>query len=229
MSPMIYLDIETIPGQQPWAREEAAVSVKPPGTLKKAESLAAWERDEKPQAIEEAYARTGLDAAIGQVYCIGWAVDDGEPEVSRVADLTMGLMSEADVLEDFFDAVRRVYSGTHGTRPIFCGHNVTGFDLPFLYRRAVVCGIKPPPCLPRNPAPWDDYVRDTMTMWAGNRDRISLDKLCRALGIAGKGDGPTGADVWPMVQAGRGEEVAEYCKQDVIRARAIYKRLVFAD
>ena len=60
------------------------------------------------------------------------------------------------------------------------------------------------------------------------KDRISMDRLCKILGIPGKGDGPTGADVWPMVQAGRIDEVGEYCRQDVSRTREIHKRLTFA-
>jgi hypothetical protein len=37
----------------------------------------------------------------------------------------------------------------------------------------------------------------------------------------------TGADVWPAVQAGRLDEVAEYCRQDVRRVREIFQRMNF--
>jgi hypothetical protein len=39
----------------------------------------------------------------------------------------------------------------------------------------------------------------------------------------------TGADVWPYVQAGRLDEVAEYCRQDVRRVREIYQRMTFSN
>ena len=34
----LYLDIETVPCQQPWALSDIRASLKPPGTLKKADS-----------------------------------------------------------------------------------------------------------------------------------------------------------------------------------------------
>lgn len=55
-----------------------------------------------------------------------------------------------------------------------------------------------------------------------------MDRLCRVLGIPGKGDGPSGADVWPMVQAGKLDEVTAYCRADVERTRSLYQRLTFA-
>ena len=61
-----------------------------------------------------------------------------------------------------------------------------------------------------------------MTQRAGG----SMDRLCRLLGIPGKGD-ISGADVWPMVKAGKLAEVAEYCRGDVERTRALYNRMTF--
>ena len=87
--------------------------------------------------------------------------------------------------------------------------------------------IKPPIWFPRDPKPWGDSTFDTMTAWAGTKDRISMDRLCRILGIEGKGD-ISGADVWPLVKAGKVSEVAEYCKGDVERTRAIFRRMTFS-
>lgn len=222
----IFVDIETVPGQEPWIRDEVAASVKPPGTLKKAESIAAWERDDRPAAVEEAYSRTGLDGALGQVLCIGWAVDDEPPQAACAFNLE--LTSEAAILAAFFEAMRKVHLGTSGMRPVIVGFNHAAFDIPFIWKRSIVHGIQPPIWFPRNPKPWSESVFDCMTQWAGDRDRISLDRLCRVLGIEGKGDGPTGADVWPMAQAGKFQEIADYCKADVERTRAVYRRLTFA-
>ncbi len=51
-------------------------------------------------------------------------------------------------------------------------------------------------------------------------------KICKALGIDGKGD-IDGSKVWDYVQAGRIAEVAEYCKGDISRTLAMYKRFNF--
>lgn len=222
----LYLDIETIPAQRDDMRALAAEGVKPPGNLRKPESIAAWERDERPAAEQAAIDATSLDGGLGQIVCIGWAVDDEPAQSVRVS--TLDAESEANAIGVFFGALRELYSGASGMRPVVVGHNVIEFDLRFIWHRAIVLGVQPPFWLPRDPKPWGDTVHDTMTMWAGARGRVSLDRLCRMLGLDGKGNGPTGADVWPLVQAGRIDDVAAYCRADVERTRAVYRRLMFA-
>lgn len=222
---VLTIDVESIPSQLDWAREELAASIRQPGTLKKAESIAAWERDDKPAAVEEAWLKTSFDGALGQICVIGWAVDDGTPQSLHVEDLSAE--AERKMLSTFFDLVRGIHAGNSGTRPVIVGHNVA-FDLGMLWKRAFILGTRPPLWLPHDPKPWSESVFDTMTYFAGAKDRISLDRLCRVLGLEGK-TGITGADVWPMVQDGKILDVAAYCRHDVQITRAIYKRLTFAE
>ena len=77
---VLFIDIETIPAQGDEAKARIASSIKPPGAMKKADTIAAWEKDQKPQAIEEAIAKSGLNGAYGHVCCIGWAFGDDEPQ-----------------------------------------------------------------------------------------------------------------------------------------------------
>src|SRR5574337_886391 len=115
-------------------------------------------------------------------------------------------------------------------RPCIVGHNHAGFDLRFIWQRAVILGVKPPIWWPHNARPWDtDVVFDTMVQWAGTGNRISMDNLCAALGLPGKSEGMDGSMVWDAVKDGRISEVADYCKGDVERTRAIYKRMTFAE
>ena len=100
------------------------------------------------------------------------------------------------------------------------------FDLPFIFRRAVILGVEPPMFLPRLPKAWDESVFDTMVQWAGHGNRISMDALCEALGIPGK-DGMDGSMVCEAFLQGRIKEIAGYCRGDVHRTREIYKRLTF--
>lgn len=223
--PTIYIDIETVPDQRTEARDEIAATIKPPAALKKAESIAEWERESKPAAIDEAWLRTALDGTYGQVAAIGYAIEDGETIVLTAHDLSP--RAEFELLDEFFGAMSLAGSVSHGTRPALVGHNLIGFDLPFLWRRAVIRSVRPPLWWPRTPKPWSDHVADTMLMWAGDRGTIGMDRLARALGMAGKSG--NGADVWPMVQAGRMDEVAAYCADDVRLTRAIHLRLIFSD
>ena len=120
----------------------------------------------------------------------------------------------------------RIDSETH----TYVGHNLAGFDLPYLKHRAIVHGIKPPASLMRamNAKPWDSSIADTMLMWSADRERrVGLDKLCRAMGIKGKDgfDGSMVAQTWPVDP----ERVIAYCKDDVERVRALHARLTFRD
>lgn len=222
----ITIDIESVPCQWPGILDEYRAAVQAPATNKKPESIAAWLEEHREAEAEAAWLKTSFDGGMGQICVIGWAIDDEPAEALQVADLTPD--AEAELLRYWFDQLRQAYSGTHHQRPIIIGHNHVSFDLPFIWQRAIVHGIKPPMWLPRDPKPWSESVFDTMTQWAGVKSRISMDRLCRVLGIPGK-DGMTGADVWPAVKAGRIDEVAAYCKKDVERTRAIHKRLTFSE
>jgi predicted PolB exonuclease-like 3'-5' exonuclease len=222
----ITFDIETVPCQWPGILEEFAAAVQAPAIYKKPESIAAWLEENRAAEAEAAWLKTSFDGGMGQIVCIGYAFDDGAVNALSVPSLSAA--DESSLLQCFFADLQKAYSGTSGTRPVLIGHNSNAFDVPFIWKRAIVHGIKPPHWFPRDPKPWGESTFDTMTQWSGVKDRISMDKLCRVLGIPGKGDGPTGADVWPMVRDGKIDEVAEYCRADVERTRAIYKRMVFA-
>jgi predicted PolB exonuclease-like 3'-5' exonuclease len=214
-------DIETIPSQIPGLRDELAAAIHPPGNYSKPDTIAKWEVETKPGLIEEAYLSTSFDGGLGQICAIAFALNDDAPTAYAVDDLSTA--AERKVLEHFFCAVEDAGAGT-----VFVGHNLVGFDIRFVWQRAMVLGVRPPFCFPRDPKPWSELSFDTMTAWAGVKDRVSMDKLCRAFGIPTKG-GITGADVWPLVRAGRIAEVAAYCCGDVRRTRAIYRRMTFAD
>ena len=222
----LYLDIETIPSQDPTVRAELAAAVTAPAQYKKPESIAEWLDANREAEAEAALLKTSFDGGLGQIVCIGWAFDDHPPETITVSDLAAD--SEKTLLRDWFAMLNSWYRGNSGTKPTLIGHNHVAFDLPFILKRCVVHGVKPPFWWPRDPKPWSDATFDTMTAWAGARERISMDRLCRVLGIPGKGD-ISGADVWPMVQDGRLAEVATYCKGDIERTRAIHQRLTFAN
>lgn len=242
MYKIITLDIETIPGQAPFVRDyyaksigketaEALENVKAPGNYKDPDKIADYIEDAKRKLIEgeenainEAVNKTGLDGAFGQVVCIGFdAADDGKPT-------TIYGLDEAFVLNQFNTALDAAVKPSDLFSTTIVGHNVSSFDLRFLVQRYIVNGIRPHQLirLASEAKPWEkERVYDTMIQFAGVGNRISLDKLCTALGMPGKGD-ITGADVWPLVQAGKLDEVAKYCESDVIKTRDVFKRMTFS-
>ena len=118
-----------------------------------------------------------------------------------------------------FDVGRVEYQGCS-----ICGHNLRSFDLPYLWQRAWVNGLNP------GPPPQRTQLLDTMEAWWcglkwGKDVLISLDAICTALGIEGKGeiDGSKVWDVWQ--EEGGPDRVLEYCAEDVRRVREIRLRL----
>lgn len=222
----ITLDIETLPCEAPEVIADLAAGIKPPGSMKKAETIAKWEAEEKPAAVEEALRKTSFDGTYGRILCIGWAVDDEEPQSV--------IGSEETVLSGFMEALKARDIPAHGRNvaqaPEFVGHNLSGFDLRFLYQRCVINRIRPTSGLLAacKAKPWDKSIADTMVMWNPDREkRISLDKLCKALGVqTSKGD-MDGSKVYEEYKAGNLDKIAAYCRADVEATRECYRRLVF--
>jgi hypothetical protein len=107
------------------------------------------------------------------------------------------------------------------------GHNIINFDLPFIFQRCLVQGMKVRPFVnlseysPRG-------VFDTMHhWWLGAKRNVSLDDVAWALGIeSSKTSEVEGSKVFDLYQAGRLEVIREYNLNDVRVTRKIYERMV---
>jgi len=225
----LFMDLESIPGQAPWIREDIAKTVKHPGNIKLPESIAKWEKDKKPAAIDAAWAKTGLNGTYGEVICLSWAIDDN-PVKTVKRDLGA---SEGDMLTDFFTQLKEDLLGdsnlsVHSGVPTWIGHNITGFDLRFLFQRCIVNNVRPTSVIPVNAKPWDNAVFDTFIEWSGFKSSGggSLTAVCKALGIEDN-DTIDGSQVWDCIQKGDLDIVVKHCEQDVEKVRQVHKRLTF--
>jgi hypothetical protein len=251
MTDHLYLDIETIPAQRPdildgimdskFAELDATVAaIRPPGNIKKLESIEAWMKDEAPakaialtetakEEAEAAYRKTSLDGAFGQICVIGFALDDSAPHRVWCPDWA-NPNTERELLEDFYCALTDLIPANRERSMCVVGHNVAGFDLRFMVQRSIVNGVRPHRVIASaaQAKPWEsDKVFDTMIQWAGIGNRVKLDKLCKALSIPTPKDGIDGSKVWDFVKAGKIDEVAAYCARDVEATRAVHRRLTF--
>jgi len=230
----IYFDIETIPAQDPVAIElikadieRQKLSVKAPSNYKDQEKIDAYikaEVEKLDAEFDATYRKTSFDGGLGEICCIGYAIDDNAPVLIYGA-------SEAFILNKFYQALMDEYNPSSQTRPKFIGHNIVSFDLRFLFQRSVMNNVKPPFMIPFSAKPWDESIFDTMTAWAGYGNRVSLDKLCKIFNIPLKGseigEEIDGSKVWDFYQAGRIADIARYCEGDVERTRQAYKRMTF--
>jgi hypothetical protein len=107
------------------------------------------------------------------------------------------------------------------------GHNIIGFDLPFIFQRCLANNIPVRP-----PINLGEYnvrgVFDTMRgWWLGGRQRVGLDDIAWALGFeSSKTDEVEGSKVFELYQAGRLAEIREYNLNDVRVTRKVYERLI---
>lgn len=216
----LYLDIETIPAQTEAAKERVASTVKPPAQMKKADTIAAWEKEQKAAAVEEAIAKTSFDGGMGHVCCIGFALNDGRIYSESIKTP----LEEKEAIENFIEKINANRQSDWSPLQIV-GHFVAGFDVRFLTQRAIVLGVRLPAWWPKDPKPWSREVFDTMAVWAGAKGSISLDALCFALGLEGKGD-VDGSMVAQMFADGKHIEIAEYCRDDIERVRRVHQKMI---
>src|ERR1700686_572390 len=107
------------------------------------------------------------------------------------------------------------------------GHNIIGFDLPFIFQRCLANNIPVRP-----PINLGEYnvkgVFDTMRgWWLGGRNRVALDDVAWALGFeSSKTADVEGSKVFDLYQAGRLAEIREYNLNDVRVTRKVYERLI---
>ena len=107
------------------------------------------------------------------------------------------------------------------------GHNLIGFDLPFIFQRCLVHCISAKPIVDLR-----EYnvrgVFDTMHQWwLGGKRFVSLDDIAWALGIeSSKTATVEGSKVFDLYQEGRLAEIREYNLNDVRVTRKVYERMV---
>jgi len=212
-----YLDIETLQCEDTDTLAHFHEIAKAPAHYVDPDKIAkAKEADAKKR-----WEKTGLDGTYGTICVICWAVEDAD--IQTVSVDTAG--SEYSLLSKFFDVARKELTAPMAPtrQPWFIGHNIS-LDLRFIWKRAVILGIKPPFKIPYNAAAWNNKYTCTMYEWAGAKDFIGLKELCRVLGIDCDGD-IDGADVYSIWKAGGYDKVINHCRKDVERVREVYRRV----
>lgn len=223
----LYLDIETLPTTDQEVIEELRQSISAPANYSKPETIQKWMEENAANALADKIAKTSFDGMYGSIACICYAFDDGEIHSVDCHD------GEKKMLEDFYSHVfdqttTSLHHGFATHRVVMVGHNVAAFDMPFIKHRSIINQVTPIDCFIKAFAakPWSEEIADTMLMWSSDpHKRGSMDRICRALGLGGKGDfdGSMVAATWPVDP----HKVIDYCKQDVERTRQMFKRITF--
>lgn len=172
---------------------------------------AQWAKYKERKECEDQDA--SFSPAFAQVLCICYSgKNNNEPRGCAG--------KEKQVLKDFLELVE--------CDAVLCGHNIKGFDIPFVCNRALAHGLTlPSPLRLAGKKPWEVQHVDTMELLKhGGKEHISLDNACLMLDIpTPKGEGIDGSQVWQAYKDGRLKAIMEYCKRDVVATRALYYKL----
>lgn len=185
----------------------------------------AWQAgaEARRQAAEEDwYAAAALSPMTGQVLALG-STDDGDNVFvwccKNAPDID-GLGTEAGIITAFWESFQS------SVEP-YVGHNIFGFDLPFLMRRSFLLGVDVPQHV-RKGRYWHANFVDTMEVWGcGSRDMIGLDLLAKACGLPGKMEGVNGAD-FARLLIDEPDTAIAYLVQDVLTTWRVAVRLQIA-
>ena len=120
--------------------------------------------------------------------------------------------------------------------PTLVSWNGSGFDLPVLHYRALLNKVTAANYWEmgqeRQEFRWNNYISryhmrhlDSMDMLAGYQPRANapLDEIATMLGFPGK-MGMSGNKVWEYYQAGKIDEIRNYCETDVLNTYLVYLR-----
>jgi len=226
---VIATDIETGPLPEPELSERLpafdAGAVKL-GNLKDPEKIAAKIAEAKAEHEAETVGKAALSALTGRVLAIGYRSEKATV-IAHVDSEAFEHTGEAGLICQFW---RRYLKAKHDRRNMV-GHNIAGFDVPFLIRRSWLLGVDVPDGIfDSNWRYLDRTFIDTMQRWqAGNyRDTfVGLDRLGKALGLGGKTEGVDGGD-FSRLYFGTPDERAkalEYLIRDVDLTWLVAQRL----
>lgn len=202
----LFFDIETLPSSEEH-RETHLELLRERGKNKEVEAS-----EEKDTKLHES---TSFNGNFGRIACIGYIKENGSVEKGCLSG------DEKEILTKFWEIA--------GDVELFVGHNILGFDFPFIYKRSVINGIKP-----RLDISFAKYrnrpIFDTMMEWEmWGRDMTSLNTLAKIFDLpTSKGD-MDGSQVWRAFQEGRLQEICDYCMKDVELTRQVYYKMVFED
>ncbi|MBT4934296.1 MAG: 3'-5' exonuclease [Rhodospirillaceae bacterium] len=134
---------------------------------------------------------------------------------------------EKQLLQGFFSYFERL-------KPRLVSYNGRGFDLPVLKYRAMVHGIQAPWLYDAGDK-WNSYQSRYSADWHcdllevlsdfGASSRGKLNEICAVLGFPGK-FGVDGSKVATMFDAGKVQEIRDYCETDVLNTYLVYLRLM---
>ena len=214
---MLFIDIETVSSHS----SMQAMEVEHPDLYKHWPAKANLIRKGKPEIMglndSETYEQESpLYTEFSKIVCISIGqvtFDDYDTPGFKVKSFYGD--DESEIVDGFFKAISALFRKAPNMKIV--GHNIKGFDMPCLLRKAVVYDLNIPRELHLHVIkPWESCLIDTSEIWKfGSWTGAPLGLLCTTLGIPTPKDAMEGSQVSEAYWNGRLEEIKTYCEKDV--------------
>lgn len=200
----LFVDLESWGGKNKPSMDDISA----PSNYKSEEAIAKY----KQAKMESAWSDQAKKPALGEIYCIGVAIND-EPVEVIVGNDEEETMQMFDIYLQRFslDYVKAI------------GHNIIDFDALFFYYKGLQYALHNVLALFSD----KNNLIDTMKVMDGPswKTMMSLDKMSKLLrGKPAKGE-VDGSMVHGLVTSGQGEKVIKYAGDDVTILRECYRIL----
>lgn len=187
---------------------------------KRCEYLRNKHNDNKELTNDEIYQeKSGLQAEYGKIVCISIAyLRYNESNVPSIKSKSFTSEDEKELLNNFFAFLKSAKDKLPDS--VFAGHNILEFDIPFLFKRALINGLQVPDQFNMNgKKPWEINIIDTIKIFANGAWKegyTPLSTLATILGLPTPKDDIDGSDVsrvfWEEKDLNR---ISKYCEKDV--------------
>ena len=174
-----------------------------------------WAEYKEKKGIEDDQA-AALHPVFGRIVCACAFVD------SDFSSISICSPNEKEIVESFSFFLSKHFDHC------LAGHNIKGFDIPFLCHKMLKYGLSFPTQLQvAGKKPWEINHIDTVElMQFGKGPYISLDQMCLNIGVESPKEGEVNAlGVWDAFNAGQYEQIKTYCKADVKSWFCCYKKI----
>ena len=217
MTPVLVFDIESIPDVAGYRALHGL-------------SAALSDTDVAEIAFHERRAKTGSDFMplhLQKVVAISCVLRSGDSW--KVWSIGKPDDPEKELIQRFFDGIEKF-------TPTLVSWNGSGFDLPVLNYRGLIHGVTAERFWDQGEDDkdfkWNNYISryharhtdlmDLMAMYQP-RGAAPLDALAKLCGFPGK-LGMDGSAVWGAFQAGKIDDIRNYCETDVVNTYLVYLR-----
>jgi len=135
---------------------------------------------------------------------------------------------EAELLEEFNKVASQIMNKYPNMQ--WVGHNIKGFDMPYIIRRSLIHGIRVPKAFHlHKQKPWESCLLDTQDVWKfGSWNSAKLGLISELLGIPSPKQDLIGVMVSQVYwEGGNLERIKNYCEMDILATANIMLKVSY--